>query len=266
MSEKLEGMVTYVTYSSEETMIVEKGISAIREVLMGNDTEKKRSLLFCLDRYMDPYFGHDISAMWEELVNLLQTIVVSEKEEKVIEDALDLLRDYVEEPLPILEKNLDHITFPATKRHAEYVVNQHRIQEIETLVNEECKRMYLEASRLPQNREGFPDSALIVHDDRIKMDDGRDPQESITDFCDGLFQIKDGEVREIDIPISGIPYLRTPLSGGFFPTAELYYGIDLKNRMVCLKYLFGPAYAGCMEYRILGEDGLYTLSASETKQ
>ena len=42
-------------YSEEERKLVrEGGIDAIRQVLTGSDTEKKRSLLLCLDWFMVP--------------------------------------------------------------------------------------------------------------------------------------------------------------------------------------------------------------------
>ena len=60
----------YVSYSKEEMNIVEGGISGIQRVLMGSDSDQKRSLLFCLDRYMDPYYGYQLPFR-EEIIKLL---------------------------------------------------------------------------------------------------------------------------------------------------------------------------------------------------
>ena len=60
-------MMRVVSYSKEEMNIVEGGISEIQRVLMGNDSDKKR--------------------------RLLETVVVSDNESDVIEDALQLLRN-----------------------------------------------------------------------------------------------------------------------------------------------------------------------------
>lgn len=57
---------------------------------MGNDKNKKRSLLFALDWFMNPYFKQDISDIHKELVELLQTVVISSTDDDVSEDALQL--------------------------------------------------------------------------------------------------------------------------------------------------------------------------------
>lgn len=53
----------YVTYSEKEKNIVEKGLIEIQKILMGTDDEAKASLLFCLDKYLDPYY--DMYTMWK---------------------------------------------------------------------------------------------------------------------------------------------------------------------------------------------------------
>lgn len=41
----MEGNLSYVSYGKNEKEIVKKGIDAIREVLMGDKADKKKSLL-----------------------------------------------------------------------------------------------------------------------------------------------------------------------------------------------------------------------------
>ena len=98
--------ISYISYGENEKNIIKAGIEEIRKVLMGNDKNKKRSLLFALDWFMDPYFGQDISDIHDELIELLQIIVISSSDDEVSEDALQLLCDYEWPPFEILEKNI----------------------------------------------------------------------------------------------------------------------------------------------------------------
>lgn len=104
--------VRFVTYSDEEIEIVRKGIDAIREVLMGSDTAKKRSLLFALDWFMDEYYKQDhyIADFRDELVDLLQTVIITSDDNDIIDDALNLLSSYAWPPFEILETNMDQIS------------------------------------------------------------------------------------------------------------------------------------------------------------
>lgn len=40
-------MVKYVAYSNKESVIIQSGVAAIEEVLLGTDVAAKESLLFC---------------------------------------------------------------------------------------------------------------------------------------------------------------------------------------------------------------------------
>lgn len=95
--------VTFTSYGGNEKDVVRRGITAIREVLLGNDNGRKRSLLLALDWFMDPYYRQDISAIRDELKELLQTVAAASDDPDVREDALQLLYDYEAPPFPILE-------------------------------------------------------------------------------------------------------------------------------------------------------------------
>lgn len=95
--------VSFTSYGGGEKEIVRRGIGAIREVLLGDDNGKKRSLLLALDWFMDPYYHQDISAIREELKALLETVAATSGDPNVTEDALQLLYDYEAPPFPILE-------------------------------------------------------------------------------------------------------------------------------------------------------------------
>lgn len=107
----MESNVRYTTYGANEKEVVKRGIEAIRLVLMGNDDEKKKSLLFALDWFMDPYYkqNHYIADFQDELTDLLQIVVVSSSDD-VSEDALDLLSSYAWGPFEILEKEIDKVS------------------------------------------------------------------------------------------------------------------------------------------------------------
>lgn len=112
------------TYGQNERDIVKKGIVAIQEVLMGDNTDEKRSLLLALDWFMDPYYKQDIyiADIREDLKKLLQTVVIWSNDDEVSEDALDLLRAYEWSPFEILEENIDRVSM-RLKPDVLYVIN-----------------------------------------------------------------------------------------------------------------------------------------------
>lgn len=116
--------MSYITYGENEKDIIKKGIVAIQEVLMGDNTDKKRSLLFALDWFMDPYYKQDIyiADIREDLVNLLQTIIIWSNDDEVSKAALNLLSSYEWPPFEILEKNIDRVS-KQLKPDVLYVIN-----------------------------------------------------------------------------------------------------------------------------------------------
>ncbi|MFG6369064.1 MAG: hypothetical protein K1W16_11680 [Lachnospiraceae bacterium] len=107
----MESNVRYITYGANEKEIIKRGIEAIREVLMGDDNKKKKSLLFALDWFMDPYYKQDhyIADFYDELIDLLQIVTISSSDD-VSEDALDLLSSYGWGPFEILEKEIEKVS------------------------------------------------------------------------------------------------------------------------------------------------------------
>lgn len=55
---QIVGKVRKVSYGSEQIKIVEGGIDAIGMALYNGSEEEKASILFCLDRFLDPYYGY----------------------------------------------------------------------------------------------------------------------------------------------------------------------------------------------------------------
>ena len=62
---------SYISYSQKHNKIVESGSVAIKKYLSESDYGEKRSLLLCLDRYLDPYFGYNLP-FFDEIILLLQ--------------------------------------------------------------------------------------------------------------------------------------------------------------------------------------------------
>ena len=114
--------VSYISYGEDEKKIIREGSASIREVLMGRDIDKKKSLLFALDWFMDPYYKQDISNLHDDLITLLEEVIISSEDDEVSEDALNLLSSYEWPPFKILEKNL-HKVSARLKPDVLYVIN-----------------------------------------------------------------------------------------------------------------------------------------------
>ena len=73
------------------------GISAVSAVLLEGSEESKRSLLLCLDYYLDPYYGclHPDS---DGIFILLQQCLLTEPSSEVRADIMQLLSDYCDCP------------------------------------------------------------------------------------------------------------------------------------------------------------------------
>lgn len=102
------GNVRIVSYGSEQIKIVEGGIDAIGMALYNKSEEEKASILLCLDRYLDPYYGHHLPYEAEIFV-LLQNLLFENLSADIKMDILDLLL-YSERPLDILENGLDKLS------------------------------------------------------------------------------------------------------------------------------------------------------------
>lgn len=100
-----------IAYTEQERETVRSGFAAVKAVLAGSDSERKRSLLLCLDWFMDPYYGHseEIAGWRSELKELLQDIFLWETDPDVMEDYLQLLTDYEWPPFAILQKHAGEV-------------------------------------------------------------------------------------------------------------------------------------------------------------
>lgn len=112
--------VRKVSYGNEQVKIIEGGIDAIGMALYNGSEEEKASILFCLDRFLDPYYGHHLPYESDIFV-LLQNLLFEENSNAIKEDILDLLQFYCEQPLDILENGLDKLSGELLS-HAKYVL------------------------------------------------------------------------------------------------------------------------------------------------
>ncbi|MBV1909347.1 MAG: hypothetical protein KUG78_08490 [Kangiellaceae bacterium] len=53
--------MSFVQYDKKHAEVVETGIESIISYYGENSLKEKRSLLLCLDRYLDPYYKYDLS-------------------------------------------------------------------------------------------------------------------------------------------------------------------------------------------------------------
>lgn len=113
----------HVTYSENEIDIVEKGLTEINRILMGSDDDTKARLLFCLDKYLDPYYGYNLPYV-NEIYDLLEMVVISQNTIDVREDALELLTSYAGGPFLMIEKYYDGLP-EEIKPYAKYAVNMY---------------------------------------------------------------------------------------------------------------------------------------------
>ncbi|MBR4009736.1 MAG: hypothetical protein IKI87_02540 [Clostridiales bacterium] len=239
---------SYVSYSEEERKLVrEGGITAIRQVLTGSDTEKKRSLLLCLDWFMDPYYKQDISSFKEELIHLLETVIVSSDPIEVKEDALQFLTDYCWGPFPILEQHFGEIE-NELKPDAEYSINMHREAQIQKLIEKEISRIRGEF------RAAHAEAA-----DRVWVLFDRNTNVSVKNNFESVCLLENG-VKRFDVRYPGKPPKKTAGSGTYLEP-EIRFNILLKERKAVLTYAFSATENGGFTYDILGEDGSYSLSS-----
>lgn len=237
----------FVSYSGSEKEIVRQGIGAIRSVLTGNDEDAKLRLLLCLDWFMDPYYGQDISAIKDELIDLLQQVIVSDDSFSVKEDALNLLTSYAWGPFTILEDNMGNMD-EKLRPDVEYTVNMHRIALIEPVMIEECNRIYKEnKSRFP----GISDSIWILYDRNLSYEDKKP-------YIEMYWLFEKGEL------LKGIPYKGNSFSKmnkeGFFLSPEIHFNILLNEGKALIAYYFGKTHSGCLEYDLICNEGKYSLS------
>jgi hypothetical protein len=82
-----------VQYSESHCKIAEDGIESIILYFEKQTNAEKRALLFCLDRYLDPYY--ECKLLHEaKIFEWLESVLLESDNSEIKEDILQLLRDY----------------------------------------------------------------------------------------------------------------------------------------------------------------------------
>ena len=111
-----------VFYDESHKKIVESGISSIRSVLCGSDVSEIKSVLLCLDLYLDPYYENTLTFEME-IYDLLQELVISSQDDDVIIACLQLIEDYSCTHLTILGEKFEQIK-EKWKPDVKYILNR----------------------------------------------------------------------------------------------------------------------------------------------
>lgn len=265
----MEQEVSYVTYSDREENIVESGFPAVSEILRNGSCEEQRRLLFCLDKYLDPYFHLKLNYK-DLLTDALQTLCVTSDNTDVIEDALQLLSDYLWGPFPILEEHLQSVP-ESVRGYASYVANMYKMLQLEQQMLDECRKIYEEsrAGLSADLYEGFPNEMYVLHCNANVSDEqlGDLSVCSNPDNCEEMFHYAEGRYRPVGVSARDCIEFQKPRQGAngyYFPKAQFFFRISLEEGSVFLVYYFGPRWGRGQRYSILAangeESGRYTLS------
>ena len=117
---KKNGKVRVVRYEKRHEQLVESGINNISMALYNESEEEKASILLCLDKYLDPYYGYNLPYK-ADIIVLLQKILFEDNSTEIKEDILELLQFNGGQPLTILEQNIDKLSGELYK-YARYIL------------------------------------------------------------------------------------------------------------------------------------------------
>lgn len=85
--------------------IIKKGASSIKETLETSSVDVKLSILFYLDKYLDPWFGYVVKDK-QEIISVLEHHLFKENNADVREYIFKLLMLYAESELDYLSENI----------------------------------------------------------------------------------------------------------------------------------------------------------------
>ena len=242
-----------VTYSEMEKELVGRGLPAVQQVLEGQDTEAKERLLFCLDYYMDPYYGNQLPYQ-AELEILLQQVVISDNPLSVKEDALGLLTSYACPPFPVLEANI-HLVEEELRADVQYALDMGKEENLIRVLLSKCREI-LEAL---SEESGKLDCGVY----------GTMPQTAVVKYSEGenlpavhtWRMDREGQT----LARNEVESVKTPVSGMYYPEADfrIYGGPGFKNGF--LSYQMGPRFGrGFMYEAVVTAEGRTELVNEQT--
>lgn len=83
----------HVEYYQSHCKIVEEGMDSIISYYENNDHEDKRSLLLCLDRYLDPYYKYNLPYA-NKIFNWLEEEFYKTRDITIKEEIFELIHNY----------------------------------------------------------------------------------------------------------------------------------------------------------------------------
>lgn len=243
-----------VYYTDHEKMIVEEGLSAVEKTFTGDDPDAIARLLFCLDYYMDPYYGHSLPYE-RELIVLLQNLILSSNPLEIKQDALQLLTDYAWPPFSVLERGLAEAETgrmrldPSLKQDMIYALNMAKEEAALTALLEKC------VSIIHSMREELKEL------DQVRF--GALPQCSIVKYCAGADSEPAGYFKKAALHTwkleqdkytpagNSLCHQQKPVSGMFFPQGGFWIRFDLERGAGYLSYQLGPRFGRGFTYHLV---------------
>ena len=95
-----------ISYGDAEMQLIESGLNAVIHVFRCGNDEKKERLLFCMERYLDPYYGYTLPHT-DALFTLLGHEFFAEHNDSLKDEMLTYLECYCDRTLPILRARRD---------------------------------------------------------------------------------------------------------------------------------------------------------------
>ena len=97
-------MVSFTQYGKNHAYVVEAGIDSIKSNYDSSDFEEKRSLLLCLDRFLDPYHKYELPYA-VEIFEWLKNEFDNTQYMTIKEDIFELVENYSDLNIPGYELN-----------------------------------------------------------------------------------------------------------------------------------------------------------------
>ena len=84
-------LVSSTEYNESHCEIVEAGMNSITTFYQSNNIDEKRALLFCMERYIDPYYKSELPHL-ENTIKWLEQEFYQTRNNQIKEDIFELLQ------------------------------------------------------------------------------------------------------------------------------------------------------------------------------
>ncbi|MEW4369720.1 hypothetical protein [Paenibacillus kandeliae] len=149
----------YTSYNRRHMDIIQAGIEPIQVFLQTESQQEKDNLLFCMDRFLDPWFGYDLPH-FDLIIVLLQQHLFTEETVEIKTVILELLTQYGGQVLDIIADQIDQLE-PELLAEAVYALGitynhkyipivekyeSHHNKTVRNAANEALRELYLTKS------------------------------------------------------------------------------------------------------------------------